>query len=290
MLRTMRTISVLLQEVKQVLFGQLQLLLAFSGVGVVLVGLATFAIVGHRAPQVVEGLVLVVLALALALQLFPQIELGPAAVAEDALIHQRVGAVEQLFDRRGAVLFLALGDVALGEVQVVEDALGVGPLLEQIVVLEEVVVAESRMRHHQRLHRHGVLFHVVADAGVGIDDDLVGQAGEAFAVEPLLAKEALAERPVPVHQRHAVGGVGVEHLLGGDDLDLVGVDIEAEIVERDVLDRVVGPVEQVEVPFRTLEQVLAAGPAVGLLGSRRRVLYAHHLLPFCLANSSRNTG
>ena len=71
--------------------------------------------------------------------------------------------------------------------------------------------------------RDGVLFHDVADAGVGIDHDLIGQAGKALAVHALLAGEMLAERPVLVHQRHADRRVGVEHLLElGDDGLIIG--------------------------------------------------------------------
>jgi hypothetical protein len=55
-----------------------------------------------------------------------------------------------------------------------------------------VIVAERRMRHHQRLHRHGVVFHVVRDAGVGVDDDLVGEARKTLAVHHLVAREMLA--------------------------------------------------------------------------------------------------
>ena len=91
-----------------------------------------------------------------------------------AVAHQRVRRVEQAFDRHLAVALLALGDVAAREFEIVEDAVGIGPLLEQVVVLEEVVVAERGVRDHQRLHRRGVLLHDVADARIGIDDDLVG--------------------------------------------------------------------------------------------------------------------
>ena len=41
-------------------------------------------------------------------------------------------------------------------------------------------------------------------------------------------REMLAERPVLVEQRHADRGIGIQHLLGGDDLDLVGIDVEPE--------------------------------------------------------------
>ena len=57
----------------------------------------------------------------------------------------------------------------------------------------------------------------------------------------LVVGEPLAERPVPVHQRHADRGIGVEHLLGGDDLDLIGIDVEPELAEGDLAHRIVDP-------------------------------------------------
>jgi hypothetical protein len=55
-------------------------------------------------------------------------------------------------------------------------------LAEQVVALEEAVVAIGRVGDHQGLHRHGVFFHEVGDAGVGVDDDLVGEAHLAAAI------------------------------------------------------------------------------------------------------------
>ena len=54
-------------------------------------------------------------------------------------------------------------------------------------------MAEGGVRDDQRLHRHGVLLHVIADAGIGVDDDLVCERLIALAVERLIAREALAE-------------------------------------------------------------------------------------------------
>ncbi len=158
---------------------------------------------------------------------------GPQ-IAADALVHQGVRGIEHALHRALAVALLAFGDVALGEAQVVDDVVGLRPHLELVVVLEEVVVPVGRVRDHQRLHGHGVLLHDVADAGVGIDDQLVGEAAHAALVVGLVAGEALAERPVPVHQRHADRGVGIEHLLGGDHLDLVGIDVEAKLADGDL--------------------------------------------------------
>ena len=169
-----------------------------------------------------------------------------------------------------AVALLAARDVALGEVEVVEDALRVGPLAEQVVVLEEVVVAERGVRDHQRLHRRRVLLHDVGDARVGVDDDLVGEPHQAAAIAGLVLGEVLAERPVLVEQRHADRGVGVEHLLGGDDLDLVRVPGQAERARLDLAGVVDAP-DGVEVPVVAGEQRLGRlGDRVGLRSGQTR--------------------
>ena len=51
-----------------------------------------------------------------------------------------------------------------------------------------------------------------------------------------------------ITQRHADGGVGVHHLLGGDHFDLVGVSIE-RIASRQTTDFVVVGLDQLERPF-----------------------------------------
>ena len=136
---------------------------------------------------------------------------------------------------------LAMGDVLLGEFEIVENAVGIGPLLEQIIVLEEMIVAEGGVRDHQRLHGRGVLLHQIGDTRRRVDNDLIGQAHQALAVGSLLIGEMLAERPVLVEQGHADRGIGVQHLFGGDHLDLVGVDIEPEFVFRDPLAGIMNP-------------------------------------------------
>ena len=130
----------------------------------------------HRAPQVVEHALRVGAALALALLLLAQVELLAAGVAVHAVRHERVRRIERALDRDVAVALLALRDVALGEVQVVEDALGIGPQLEQVVVLEEMIVTERGVRDHQRLHGRGVFLHEVGNARRRVDHDLVGEA------------------------------------------------------------------------------------------------------------------
>ena len=72
------------------------------------------------------------------------------------------------------------------------------------------------------------------------------------------------EGPVLVHQRHAHGGVGIQHLFGRDDLDLVAVDVETDLLQRDPLEDVVGFLDQIEVPVRPVEQQL---PGPGCRGS-----------------------
>jgi hypothetical protein len=109
-----------------------------------------------------------------------------------------VCGIERLLDGDAAVALFALRDVALGELQIIQDAVGVGPLLEQVIVLEEVVMAERGMRDHKRLHGRRILFHQVGNARRAVDHDLVGQAFQPLAIHRLLMRKMLAERPMLV--------------------------------------------------------------------------------------------
>ncbi len=182
----------------------------------------------QRAPDVVDLGLRVGQAVVAPRQLLGERELARPVVAVDAVVLQRMAAVEHVLDLLHAVLLLALGDVVPGVDQVVDDRRGIGPEAEQVVALEEAVVAVGRVGDHQRLHRGRVLLHQVADAGVGVDDDLVGQAHLAAPVAALVGDEFLAVAPVAVVHRHADRGVGVHHLLGGDDLELVRIGVERE--------------------------------------------------------------
>ena len=102
----------------------------------------------------------------------------------------------------------------------------------------------------------------VGDAGVGIDDDFVCQPHVPAPVASLGGqKNSLAITPVPVVHRHAHAGVGVHHLLGGDDLQLVGVGVEPVAVSRLANDVVVA-LDEFKGPV--------AGRRQGLAGTRRR--------------------
>src|SRR5262245_35195258 len=230
------------------------------------------------APQVVEHALLMTAALALALLLLAQIELLLAGVAVDAVRHQRVRRIERALDRDLAVALLALADVALGEIEVVENALGVGPQLEKVVVLEEMVVTERGMEDTETLVRRGILLHEVGDARRAVDHDLVGEPPETSSIERLVMGEMLAEGPVLVEQRHADRGIGIEHLLGGDDLDLVGIDVEPKLAERNLLAGVVHPLQDGEIPVGTAVEPFARGHDAARSFPRRRW------------NSSWNTG
>ena len=85
----------------------------------------------------------------------------------NAVAHQSVSGVQQALDLGRAVLFLALHDVVAGKFQIIQNSVGVGPLLEHVIVFEKVIMPERRVRDHQRLHRGGVFLHDVADARVG---------------------------------------------------------------------------------------------------------------------------
>ncbi len=130
-----------------------------------------------------------------------------------------------------------------------------GPLLEQVVILEEAVVAVAGVRDYQYLHRQGVLLHQIGDAGVRIDDDFVGEPLHALAVALLVGDEILAEGPVRIAHRQAGGRIRVEHLLGGDYLDLVGIGVEAVVIGMR-RDRPVEILEQLEIPLGAGADVL----------------------------------
>ena len=57
-------------------------------------------------------------------------------------------------------------DVFLGEYQVINYGRSIGPLLEQVVVFEEMVMTKSGMGYYQGLGGHGVVFHEIVDAGI----------------------------------------------------------------------------------------------------------------------------
>src|SRR6185437_1678678 len=99
----------------------------------------------------------------------------------------------------------------------------------------------------------------------------------------LVAREMLAKRPVLVEQRHPDRGVGVQHLLGADDLDLIGIDVEPELLERDALHCLVGALDGAELPVGTLvEQSIGSGGDAHVASAPAFSVF--------LANSSRNTG
>ncbi|MNO80347.1 hypothetical protein D3C76_715540 [compost metagenome] len=227
---------------------------------------------GNGPPEIVDLALDQLLALLLALPFFLGGDRVGPLVAVDAVVHQRVAGVQQVFHRVDAVALLALHDVLLGEHQVIDDRTGVGPGAEQVVALEETVVPVAGVGDHQRLHALGVLFHEVGDARIGVDHDLVGQAHLTALVVLFRAEEVFAVRPVVIAEGHAYGGVGIHHLLGGDHLDLVGIGVQ-RVAFGDAADLAVVLADQVEGPFRTGGDRLALAHATSLLW-----------------NSSRNTG
>src|SRR5260370_42330035 len=92
--------------------------------------------------------------------------------------------------------------------------------------------------------------------------------------------EVLAERPMLVEQRHAGRGIGIEHLLRGDHLDLVRIGVEPEFGSRNLLARIVDALQAREIPVGRLakQSVRGVGHRVQTLSPSRR------------RKSSRNTG
>ena len=109
--------------------------------------------------------------------------------------------------------------------------------------------------NHQRLHRHTVFLHQIRDAGIGVDDDLVGETHQPTLIVALHVHKMFAEGPVVVANGHADGRVGVHHLIGTDNLYLVRIGVEAERV-RDSADLAIVGLDQLEGPVAAFRQKL----------------------------------
>src|SRR5260370_3567093 len=119
---------------------------------------------GNGSPKVVEYTLLVQAALSSALFFGAKIELLLSGIAIDPMRHQGMRSIERLLDRLPAVTLLALRHVALREIEIIDNSVGIGPLFAKIIVLSEMVVAERRVGDHQRLHGRGIFFHQVGNA------------------------------------------------------------------------------------------------------------------------------
>ena len=227
---------------------------------------------------------LVVRACLLAQRFLGQRQRGRTFVAVHPHTLQRVAGVQHAFHRFDAMAFLALGDVVARKHQVVDDGVGTSPLLEQVVALEERVVAVGRVGDYQRLHWQRVFVHQVGNTRIRVDDDLVGQTHLSALVAVLGGQEVFAEGPVVVIHRHADRRIGVHHLLGTDDLEQVRITVEL-VAFGNLANRLVVTFDGLEGPFGARRQTLAGHRAAF---PRPRVIV--HVAPARFLNSSRNTG
>ncbi len=113
-----------------------------------------------------------------------------------ALIHQRMGSIQHPLDGELTETLLATGDVAFGELQIVENTFRIGPLAEDIVVLEEVIMPECGVGDDQRLHGRAIFLHQIVDAGIAVDHQLIGKPAKPLAIEHFIGHELLPERPM----------------------------------------------------------------------------------------------
>ena len=139
----------------------------------------------QSAPQRVDLALQVLLTAFLAGFLFLQGDFLRTFITINAIIHQRVAGIEQFFHLFDTVSLFTIGDVVTGENQVVDNRTGIRPAAEQIIILKERVMPVAGMRHNQRLHGDGVLFHQIGDTGIGVNDNLVGQTLLSMLIKPL---------------------------------------------------------------------------------------------------------
>ena len=147
------------------------------------------------------------------------------------------------------IFFFALHDVLLGEHQVIDDCIGLGPLPKQVVALEKGIVSVTGVSDHQRLHGHGVLFHEVRNAGVGIDHHLVGKVLLPGFVQMLVNRKGFAVTPVWIHHGHGTAGIRIQHLLGTDHFNLIGEGVEFVFVGCNVVKLRVNVTQQIKCPL-----------------------------------------
>src|SRR3954451_4868772 len=72
-----------------------------------------------------------------------------------------------------------------------------------------------------------------------------------------------------VEQRHADRRIGIQHLCGVDDLDLVRIDGEPEIYRRHLLGGIRDALQGVKIPIGAFEQAFRHGAAFSWAVSRR---------------------
>ena len=130
-------------------------------------------------------------------------------------------------------------------------------------------MAVTGMGDDQGLHHHAVFFHQIGDAGVGVDDQFVGQAHVPAPVVLFHREELLAEGPMGVEHRHAGARIAVHHLFRGDDLDLVRVGVQTEI-RSDAANFGVVVMEEFEGPLGTFGKRFAAHAGCFFLKSSRK--------------------
>ena len=131
-----------LDKIKQVLFRQPELALDLEKTGLVAGIVLILVRTRHGAPQIVVRRLEMSPPLLRPAALLGEIWLGAVGVAIDTMILQRMRGVQHALHRFRPVPFLAFLHVVACEAQIIEDAVGVRPLPKQIIVLEEVIMAE----------------------------------------------------------------------------------------------------------------------------------------------------
>src|SRR5579884_1719351 len=141
----------LLDQVEKVFLGKAELPLDFLEPGLLRIGIFPAPVeAGNGAPQIVVGGLLMGPPLLAAAPLFGKARLRAVGIAVDAVIAQGMGGVEHLLDRLDPVTLLAFCNVIARKAQIVEDPVGIGPLPEQIIVLEEMVMPKGGVGDDQR--------------------------------------------------------------------------------------------------------------------------------------------
>ena len=157
-------------------------------------------------------------------------------IAIYAVVHQGVAGVENILHLIYAVALLALENKITGKHHVVDNAIGTGPLFKQIIVFKKGIVAVTGMGNNQGLHGHGVIFHQIGYTRIRVDNNFVSKPLLPLFVGLAIGDKLLSVTPVWVAHGQPGIGIGIQHLLEGDYLDLVGKGIQFKFIVGDIGD------------------------------------------------------
>ena len=86
-----------------------------------------------------------------------------------------MAGVNNQLDRIDAIALFTVSDIIFCKHHIVDDGIGIGPGTKQIIALEKRIMTVSCMRNHQCLHGQRIFLHQIGNAGIGVNNNFIGQ-------------------------------------------------------------------------------------------------------------------